>query len=80
MKSSKFKVGETVFFMLNNKPVSREVKGISSYDGVIESLHFKKSKNEESFNVLHTGTYEEVKEENAYKSISDLKNHLFDEI
>lgn len=76
---TKFKIGDQIHFMKNNVPMSEKIKGISIHNGEINELYYSQKPEEGTKILYHYDSYGSVNEEDAYKSIDDLKNTLFPE-
>ncbi len=76
---SKFKIGDTVFFMEYSAPVKAEVKGISFVVGEFqESVHTKRVGTIEKPSIMYSfGTYTTVDEIKLFSSKEDLQESLF---
>lgn len=75
---SKFKIGDEIHYMDNNKPTVNKVKSILIIEGEIE-IGYKKYKTEpqEPITVYLVGYSTHVPEENAHSNLEDLKNQVF---
>jgi len=76
---SKFKIGDTVFFMNYSTPSKAQIKGISFVIGeVTDSVHSKREGTYENPNVEYcVGGYSKYKEEQLFTSKEALQDSLF---
>ena len=75
---ARFKKGDGVHFMSNDRPKCKEVLGISFYTGNCEGLHFKKKVAENEVVVLyHFGAYDEIEETKVFVSKEELRCNVF---
>lgn len=75
---SKFKIGDEIHYMDNNKPTVSKVKAILVIEGEIE-VGYKKYKTEqnEPVTVYLVNYSTHVAEENAHKNLENLKDQVF---
>lgn len=77
---SEFSKGDVVHYMNNNKPTSSKIVGISYYTGNCESSRSScNTKDGEVIIILHTSSYSDVEEIDAFESAELLKESLFGE-
>jgi len=77
MKNSSFKIGEEIFYMYSNKPVSKKITSIYSIEGELE-IGYSKFKSENGFiKVLYKTEYDVVEDVFAFANIEDLKKSVF---
>lgn len=75
---SKFKIGDTIHYMYSNKPESKTIIGICTIEGKVETSGLREeSKENETIKLYFTGSYSNVKEDEAFASLEDLKESLF---
>lgn len=77
MISTKFKKGDTIYFMADNKPMTKEVTGVSIYDGYINELHVEHREEQGLTVMYHCGDYEKINEKEVFASEIELKESLF---
>lgn len=75
---SKFKLGEEIHYMENNKPTVNKVKAVLTIEGEIE-IGYRKYKTEqnEPVTVYLVGYSTHIEEQNAHSNLQDLKNQVF---
>lgn len=78
---SKFKLGDTIFFMKDNVPKSAIIKGIATYQGVTYNSTSEKQTPVGELSIeYHTAMFESVLEEKAFPSLPVLIKSVFPEI
>jgi hypothetical protein len=75
---SKFKIGDTIHYMENNKPTTGDVTSICSVVGEVEFRFGKVKSDQDSIAIVYfIGTYTTINETNAFKTMEELKESLF---
>lgn len=75
---NRFKIGDTIHYMYSNKPESKEIIGICTVEGAVKTSGLDEiSKNGVSVVLYFTGSYSSVKESEAFSSLDELKESLF---
>ncbi|WP_430811291.1 MULTISPECIES: hypothetical protein [unclassified Carboxylicivirga] len=73
---TKFKIGDKVAYMSNNRICEKEILGIVSIEGAVKNSWLENKSNESRVQ-YQFGPYDYTDEENVHASIDELKKHLF---
>ena len=77
---NKFKIGDTIHYMYLNKPESKTIIGICTIEGKVETSGLREeSKENETVKLYFTGSYASVKESEAFSSLEELKQSVFNQ-
>jgi len=74
---TKFKIGDTIYYMSNNKPESKTVTGTAVLEGKVEVATYSPVNQKEGSNVVYFADYTAVKEGDAYGSLRALQESVF---
>ncbi len=78
---TRFNISDSIVFMKNNVVCEKAITGISTFQGKIQELNHNCDLESGKTNVVyHCGSYNQVKDEDAFATIDDLKQSLFSNI
>lgn len=75
---TKFKKGDKIFFMSDNKPTSFKVEGVTLRTGKVQSSTYMEVETKDGeFDITYHNSYRSVNEKDSFPSIDELKDSIF---